>query len=147
MILDILNVVSDAQALTATALSDKSIDLGNVTPKRRVGTGEPMTFMVQVDVAADHTTGNETYQVDIVQSDNADLSAADVIESRIISYADLTAGSVQYIDLPAKTPTKRYLGLQYTLGGTTPTITLTAALQPKSMIEAKTDYASGFALL
>lgn len=147
MIFDVLNQVSDAQSLTATALSDKSIDLGNVTVKRRVGTGEPMTWAVQVDVAADHTTGNETYQVDVVQSDNADLSSADVLESQVISYADLTAGAVRYIDMPVKTPTKRYIGLQYTLGGTTPTITVTAFLQPRNMIEARNDYAIGSAML
>jgi hypothetical protein len=145
MFLDALTMVSNAQALTATALSDKSIDLGPVA--RRAGTGEPMAFVVQVDVAADHTTGNETYQIDVVQSDNADLSSADVLESRIISYVDLTAGATHYIDLPAAVLLKRYVGLQYTLGGTTPSLTVTAALQPKSMIEGKTIHAVGFSVL
>ncbi len=144
MMLDAALQVSAAQALTGTALSDRSIDLGPaVTSSQPGGSQEPLCFVVQVNVAADHTTGNETYQFDVVQSDNPDLSSADVIASRIIPYSDLDAGSVQYVDLPAKTPTKRYLGMQYTLGGTSPTITVTSFLQPKSGIEAKAMYAAG----
>jgi hypothetical protein len=146
MITDVLMQVSDAQALTATAFSDKSIDLGNPTTKRRVGTGKPIEFFFQTDVSADHTTGNETYQVDLVQSDNADLSTPDVLESQIVVYSDLVAGKIWSIGVPAARPTKRHIGLQYTLGGTSPTWTVTAGLIMHDQMDSHTDYASGFAI-
>jgi hypothetical protein len=148
MFLDALLVVSDAQAVTATAVSTNTIDLGNVTPKRQIGDGEEMGFGLQVDVAADHTTGDETYQVDLIQSANADLSSPDVLSSRIISYADLTAGATHFIPIPKGTPTKRYLGLRYTTAGTTPTITLTAWLTTSSLfsLAKPQNYAKGYSI-
>ena len=59
MILDSLLKFSDAQALTATADSTNVIDLSN---DRDIGIGEPMALVVTVGVAADFTTGDETYQ-------------------------------------------------------------------------------------
>ena len=146
MILDAQNLLSDAQALTATAVSTNTIDLGNVTPKRGIGAGEPMTLMFQVDVAADHTSGNETYQFDLIQSANADLSSADTLESRVISYADLTAGAIHYVPVPPGSITKRYIGANYTLGGTTPTITVTCALMPQKDVDSLQTYARGYTI-
>lgn len=147
MFLDALLLLSDAQAISADAYSTNTIDLGNSTVKRRIGTGEPMALAIQVDVAADHTDGDETYAFQLLQSANADLSSGDIIELRTISYADLTAGKILYLNLPPGQPTKRYIGLYIDVGGTTPTITLTAWLTPLSMIEQRTDYAIGSAML
>lgn len=133
MFLDNLLVVSDAQAVTATAFSTNTIDLGNTTPKREIGTGEALGFGLTVDVAADFTTTDETYQVDIVQSANANLSSPDVIASFIRTAAQLAAGSMHFFPVPPGWPTKQYLGLRYTTGGTTPTVTVTAFLTARDL--------------
>lgn len=146
MILDAQNLLSDAQALTATAVSDNAIDLGNVTPKRDIGAGEPMCLMFQVDVAADFTTGNETYQFDLIQSANANLSSSTTLESRIIAASLLTAGSIHYVPIPPGAVTARYLGANYTLGGTTPTLTVTCALMPQKDTVSLQTYAKGYAI-
>lgn len=147
MFLDALLLVSDAQAVTATAFSTNTIDLGASTPKREIGTGEAMGFGVIVDVAADFTTGNETYQFDLVQSANANLSSPDVIASYVRTAAQLPAGSMHFIPIPPGWPQKQYLGLQYTTGGTTPTITVTAWLTARDLfsIQAKA-YAKNYAV-
>lgn len=146
MFLDSLMLLDDAHAYSATAFSTNTIDLGNVTPKRDIGIGEGLEIVSTVDVAADSTTGNETYQFDFVQSANADLTSPDVLASRIITAANLTAGKVVHLPVPADAITKRYIGLQMTLGGTTPTITLTSFLQPQSMTDARKDYAKGYTI-
>jgi len=133
MFLDNLLVVSDAQAVTATAFSTNTIDLGSSTPKREIGTGEPLGFGVTVDVAADFTTGDETYQFDIVQSANANLSSPDVVASFVRTAAQLVAGAMVFLPIPPGWPTKQYLGLRYTTGGTTPTVTLTAWLTARDL--------------
>lgn len=133
MFIDALLLLSDAQAVTADAYSTNTLDLGNVTPKRQVGSGEPLEVVVAVDVAADFTTGDETYAFLLVQSANADLSSHETIATYTILAATLVAGYIFRIPIPPGFPTLRYLGLRFDVGGTSPTITVTAAVQPTSM--------------
>lgn len=144
MYLDALGLVSDAQALSATAFSTNTIDLGSGTPARDIGAGEPVGFGITVDVALAGTA--PTFSVDVVESDNANLSSPVVLSSRTILAADLTAGSTHWIDVPqASGSRKRYLGLRFNLGGTTPTITVTAWLTARKLFSllAK-NYALGY---
>ncbi|HXD72173.1 MAG TPA: hypothetical protein VN628_00480, partial [Vicinamibacterales bacterium] len=119
MILDSLLSLSDAQALSASAYSTNTIDLGNVTPKRDVGVGEALALVITVDVAADVASGDETYQFEFVQSANADLSSHDSLEAVAVARATLVAGYSIVIPIPSGVITKRYIGVRYTLGGTT----------------------------
>lgn len=142
MILDALLMFSDAQALTATAASTNSIDLG---PARNLFDGEPMAVLLQVDVAADFTTTDETYAVAIQTDDNTAFSSATVMSTQTLTAAQLTAGAVIPIPVPTANP-ERYLRLSYTLGGTTPTVTVSAFLQPMSMLQKNRIYADGFTI-
>ncbi len=148
MYLDALLLVSDAQAITATAVSTNTIDLGNVTPKRQIGDGDDMGFGVSVDVAADHTTGDETYTFEVIQSANADLSAPDVLSSRAIVFSDLAAGAAHFLAIPKGTPTKRYLGIRVTTAGTTPSVTITAWLTTSALfsLAKPQNYAKGYSI-
>lgn len=133
MFIDALLLLSDAQALTATAFSTNTIDLSSVTPKRDIAVGEEMAIVLTVDVAADFTTGDETYTFQFVQSANANLSSPDILAQWAILASALTAGASFVLNLPEGRITKQYIGMQYTLAGTTPTVTVTCALQPASM--------------
>lgn len=146
MILDALLLLSDAQAFAATGFSTNTIDLGNPTPKNDIGNGEPMCLCFNVDVAADFTTTDETYRFDLVQSANANLSAPDVLLSMTVSAASsgLAAGKQVVVPIPPGVITKRFVGAQMTLGGTTPSITVTASLMPLSMVDKRKDYANGY---
>jgi hypothetical protein len=147
MITDFQTTLSDAQALTATAVSTNTYDNGNPTPKNEIGTGEPLVLMITVDVAADTTSGDETYQFQLIQSANANLSSQDVLlqtDTSFITRATLVAGYKIEIPVPKGMVSKRYLGARYVCGGTTPTLTVTASLIPWSMTEKQVYYASGF---
>lgn len=145
MYLDALGLVSQNQAVTTTAASTNVIDLGDVTPAREIGTGEPLGFGLAVDVAADGADGDETYEVQIIQSANADLSAPTVIATFPFSAAQLTAGALFFLAIPPGFPTQRYLALQYVVGGTTPSVTLTAWLTARDLFSvAARAYAKGY---
>lgn len=158
MILDNHLQLSSAQALTATALSTNVIDLSSAVS---IGSGEPMVVVVTVDVAADQTTGDEDYTFALeVASDAAITTARQHLGSRIFESgtptapaqdADLLVAGFQFtIPVPALTvgEAQRYLALRATLAGTTPTITITAHLQPANMTSSLTDggYADGFTI-
>ena len=148
MFVDALLTMSDAQALTATAVSANTIDLGNPTVKRDIGVGEPVVAVVTADVALGGTT--PTIACEFIQSANADLSSPDVLATSgtISGAAAFPAGKQIEVPIPAGRITKRYVGMRYTMGGTSPTATVTAVLQPASMTSqpVPTNYAKGYSI-
>jgi hypothetical protein len=156
MMIDAQHLFSNAQELTATALSTNVIDL---SLDRGIGAGEPMAVVFTVDVAADQGTGDEDYTFAIEYGTNEAISTARQEVGRLIFEsgsptapalnADLLVAGFQFaIPLPPSSTdmTSRYIGVRYTLAGTTPTLTVTAFLQPMSMIDSRAYYASGYSL-
>lgn len=124
MYLDALNQFSPSpQAITATAASTDTIDLGPLGAGqtiRDVGVGEPV-FLVVRTVAAFNTLTSLTFTL---QTDDsaAFSSAATVWQSAAIPLASLTANRVQaVVALPQGVPIERFLRMNYTVGGTNPT--------------------------
>jgi hypothetical protein len=140
MFIDAQNQYSDAQALSGTgAASTNLIDHG--AAERRLGSGEPMGVGITVDVALAGTT--PTF-VATLQSDDAVgfPSPGTVAQSK--SYSALAVGARVIIPIPPGQATERFTRLNYTLGGTTPTITVTAFLAPLSFLGEWAAYADGF---
>ncbi len=124
MITDANLYFSDAEALTDTAVSEQSVDLGAA---RKIGAGKQMYVVVIVDVlAADFTSLN----IQVVTDTVATLASPTVqIETGTIGFADLTAGRTPIvIPLGSRIGTEeQFLGLQYTFSDAG-TITLTSFL-------------------
>ncbi len=148
MFIDALLLVSDSQAVTADAVSTNTIDLGNPTVKNRIGSGEPMAFLITVEVSADGTTGDETYAFEVISSAAANLSSPTVLNRRACTagqHTQLTAGTRLVLPVPPGFPQQRYIGVNYDVGGTTPSITVSAALMPQSLAEESiASYAKGY---
>lgn len=123
MYIDSLLEFSRSQVLTATAPSTNAIDLGS---DRDIGPGRSLWVVVCVGVAADATTGDETYAVALQTDDNSAFSSPTTIASVAPAAAALGAGQRVVIGMPFAN--ERYLRLNYTLGGTTPSVTLSAFL-------------------
>lgn len=120
MIIDRLLEFSDAQALTATAASTNVIDLGS---DAEIGPGRPLWVVITIDVELDGTT--PTFQAALQTDDNDSFSSPTVIaESE--QFSALAAGDKIVIGVPYSN--ERYLRLNYTLGGTTPTVSVSAHL-------------------
>lgn len=144
MYVDALCLLSDAQAVTADAASTNTFDSARAADD--VFAGEPMAVAFEIDVAADSTTGDETYEFQVIQSAAANLGSPDILAQRTIAAASLSAGSVHYLVVPPGAKSKRYLGAYYNVGGTTPTVTVTAHLIPLSMVQNYKAYAKNYTI-
>lgn len=133
MILDLESMFSDDQALTVTAVSTNIIDLGATgTPPlsstaltRDIGPGMPIDILIQVIVAAGGTS--PTLDIDLEQDDNLGFSSAAIVASavQLTTAAVGDRASIRWI--PDGT-NERFIRLNYTLGGTSPTYTVTAGI-------------------
>jgi hypothetical protein len=149
MYVDAQTTLWDAAALTADAVSTNAYDMGVDT--RDVGIGEPLSAVITVDVAADATTGDETYRFDLIQSTVTALTSPDLLASHIVTAAQATAGAlaagtIVVIPVPMGRITKRYLGLQFDGGGTSPTITVTAWITLTSMVSVPKKHPDGITI-
>ena len=141
MLLDAQTLLSDAQALTATANSTNVYDSGS---DRNLGIGEPLAVKITCDVAIGGTTPTATAK--ITTDDNSSLSSKTDLTGAV-SLAGLAAGGSVILVIPPDTVAERYIAVTYTLGGTSPTITVTAWIAPLSMLDtsgASVYYAKGY---
>jgi hypothetical protein len=136
-------LLDDAHAYTASAVSTNTYD--TLTATNDIGVGEELAVEVSVDVSADITTGDETYTFNVISSAAAALSSPTVLNSRTLPAAQLTAGSKFFMLIPGG-KTQRYLGLSLTMGGTTPTITITANVKAVSMTETLKYYPKNYTI-
>ena len=156
MYVDTQQLFSDAQALTVTVVATNVIDLSQ---DRSIGTGEDMAVFFQVDVAADQGTGDETYQVEVEYASNAAQTTGRQLVGRRIFQAGtptapnqdadlLVAGFIFNIPIPKTvlSESEQFLGVRYTMSGTTPTLTLTAWLAPMSLGQSYASYPKGYTI-
>lgn len=140
MFIDALLKVASAQAMGAGAVSASSIDLGNVTPKRAIGTGEVMGFGLSIDVSA---TVAATL-VEVISATDAALTAGILVHSSLtIPLASAVAGTLFYLPIPMGTPTQRFLGIRTTTAGGTISVSAWLTAQVTFSI-ASLQYAKNF---
>jgi hypothetical protein len=112
MFLDALLRVSNGQAFGAGAVSTDSIDLGNVSPIRQIGTGEPMGFGFAVTVAA---TGTNVLVEAISATDAALTTSVRVHGSVGGVIADFPAGSLHFCPInQGGNLIQRFIGIRTT---------------------------------
>jgi len=138
----LLQFSSSAQALSGagTVASTDTIDLGQ---ERRLGSGEQMGVVICVTAAMTGTS--PTFQCNIQSDDNSGFSSAANVASSA-TFSTLAVGSRVIIPIPPGVLTERYLRLSYTLGGTTPAVSVKSFVQPLNQIESQASYASGFVI-
>jgi len=122
----------DAQAFTVDAASSNIIDLG--VTGRQIGNGEPLCIALAADVAADHTTGDETYAFVLKCDDDVAFGSPTTVATFTILFSALTLGAQNVLVLPVGFAFERYLRLDFDGSGTTPTVTLTAFLMPLQQV-------------
>ncbi len=143
MITDALLRVSDAQAVTTTAVSTNTIDLG-----RAMDIGEGKTLYGHFTVGNAFAGGTST-EFQIITSDAADLSSPVVIgSSGAIATAGLTAGKRVAVKMNPQIGStgKRYVGARYVVVGTNTAGTVTADVV-ESIQDGQKAYASGFSVV
>ncbi len=148
-ILDAQLQLSAAQAVTATAVSTNTIDLG-VT--RDMGAGNQLNAVFGVDVTA-AASGAATVRFQVITSAAASLSSPNVIaQTDDIPISNLTAGRRPIVvtlnpsvlnSLPIG---QRYLGVQYTIGTGPLTAGSFTAFITNSGVDVGKYYPSGFSV-
>lgn len=131
MILSKELLFSESQALTADAVSTNVIDLGAtgtvkgapVALKRDIGTGTPIDIVVQLEVAAGGTS--PTLIVTVEVDDNSSFSSAKVVATSTQLAGGAVGDRIDINYLPQGTD-ERYMRLNYNLGGTSPTYTVSS---------------------
>ena len=140
MITDSLLRVSEDQAVTSTAYSTNTIDLGTA---RDVGEGTALYMNFALTEAFANGT---SITFEVVTSANANLSSHDVIgSSAAIVTASLTLGKniVVRINPDIAGKGKRYLGARYVVAGTMNAGKVTADVV-ETIGDGQKYYASGF---
>ena len=140
MITDKLLRVSEDQAITTTAFSTDTIDLGTA---RDIGEGTALYMNFAVTTALANGT---SVKFEVVTSANANLSSPTVVgSSDVILTAALTQGKnvVVRINPDIAGKGKRYLGARYTVAGTFNAGKVTADVV-ETIGDGQKYYASGF---
>lgn len=137
MFIDALLRLSTAQAFTAAAVTTNSIDLGNGTPKRQIGTGEDMMMAISVDVLLNATS----MLLEVISATDAALTTSIVVHAtRTILAADAVAGALIGMHVPVGAPTQRYIGMRVTPTGGAATVTLTISLTATALFSIAQQY-------
>lgn len=110
------------QAITATAVSANTIDIGNMATLvggRNIGAGEDIRLFVKAGVAFNTLT---SLTVEFISATDPLLTAGIIVHQTFSrTLAQLTADSVQIIGTLPIAPLQRYIGLRYTVVGAAPT--------------------------
>jgi len=125
MILSAQQLFSDDQAITATAISTNVIDLGLAdTPyggraalKQDVGKGNLVPILVQVTEAFNTLTS-----LTVTIETGATTSLGTIVYSETILLAALTVGKQLFAQVLPNGIASRYLGVRYTVTGSSPTL-------------------------
>lgn len=144
MITDKFLRVSDAQALTTTAVSTDTIDL---SVARDIGEGQDLFMNFAVTTAL---AGGTSVKFEVIQADNAALSSNVVVigSSDAVVTASLAAGynTAVRINPQVASTGKRYLGARYTIVGTYTSGNVTADIVT-DIQDGRKAYASGFSVV
>ena len=126
MYVDAQTLFSDAQAITATAVSTNIIDFGSA---RDIGIGQELYVVVVVDVVFTDVGSDSTVAVTLETDDNEGFASATVVQT-IGTFAALTAaGSRLVARLQPDAGWEQYVRANYTVAnGNLTTGSLTAFL-------------------
>jgi hypothetical protein len=133
MITDYEATLSNAQAITTTAATTNSYNTGSTYDSNR---GEVFGVLFTVDVAADFTTGDETYAFSVETDNDSAFGSATVLLSKSVLTTALTVGDKVW--LPCGLGVEQYVRGKVTTAGTTPTITVTAEWKPACDVATET---------
>jgi hypothetical protein len=144
MFLDALCKLAAAQQVTADAISTSAYDLGDVTPKRHGGSGEPIGIGVFIK-AIGTNSGSTKLQAVSATADDGTTGMAIIGEVDLVT-ADIKAGKGYFVPIPPGKPVARYISLYHDITGTVD-YTVDVYVMPQSGFGAALEtYAKNYAV-
>lgn len=142
MIIDSQLLFSDAQAITAAAASDNSVDFG--AGNRDLGLGENLFIALNVDVAFTDAGSDSTLVVTLETDDNSSFSSP--TSHALLTIPALAAvGAAYFARISPDVVTERYARLKYTpANGNLTTGSITAAIAKD--IQKQVIYPKGYTI-
>lgn len=133
-------ILASALALSADAVLSNILDLG---VGRNLGDGNPMSVFLRVVTAADHTTGDETYNFQLLTDGDEAIGSPTILVNQAILYSALTAGSLHEIKIPQGAAFEQFLAMKFDGAGTTPTVTVDCWVGETGDLPSVKTYPSG----
>jgi len=117
MRIDKFNQFSDAQAVTASAISENVIDAQHVSNTLKdLGAGEELYLVVVCTTAMTDGSSDSTVTVTLESDSTADLATSATVHITLPVFAALSAaGTMRVVALPQSLLYERYLGVRYTV--------------------------------
>lgn len=118
MIIDREGLFSDAQAVTATAISSNVVDLGATPTTRDIGHGEPIYLVVQTETAATDAGSDATLTITLESDSTADLATSPTTHysSGALAFAAFSPAGTRLVAVALpEGDYERYLGVRYTV--------------------------------
>ncbi len=121
------------QNFTATGNSGNFI---NHRVNGMVSAGKQMVALVVLTADADGATGDETYAVKVQTDDNDTFSSPTDITSDVTIPRTAKKGDRFAVYIPKDAKVEKYTRLRFTLGGTTPSLTVDAYLTDVDSVDS-----------
>jgi len=130
-----------AQAFSA---SGATTDYWDNSKARNLGDGEPLCMVFTITTALAGTTPTCSFAI---QSDSSTGFGSAVTHETVAPAAALQVAGAQFaLPIPPGVSISQYVRGYLTLGGTTPTVSVTTDIVPMSMVKKTALYASGFSV-
>lgn len=140
-LIDAQTRLGTAQALSASGATTDYLD---TTKARNLGDGEALAMVFTVTTAIAGTTPTCSFAVQSDSSSGFGTAVTHVTASP--AAAALVVGAQIVVVIPVAVAVGQFIRGLFTLGGTTPTISVTTDIVPLSMVKKTALYASGFAV-
>lgn len=141
MIIDAFNLFSNAQAVTTTATSANSIDLGLAA--RDIGAGKNLYVVTALTVAMTGTNPNSTV-VALATDDNAAFTSGTALQTLYTFPTNSAAGTTLVARIQPSASFERYLAVTYTPANTLTTGSFTSFIASDADVQRY--YANGFTI-
>ena len=132
MYVDAQLALAQGQVLTASGASNNAVDLG-AFQNRNLADGEPLGLFFNLPAAP---AAGGTYTIALQGADDAAFTVNQTtIASVTLTSNDLVAGKKGIVGIPTLSTTQRYIRAYFTLGGTSPSITINAYIEPNHFVD------------
>lgn len=117
MLIDLFNQFSDAQAVTASAISTNVIDANHVSNTLKdLGAGEELYLCVVCTTAMTDASSDSTVTVTLESDSTANLATSATVHVTLPVFAALSAaGTQRVVAIPQSLLYEQYVGVRYTV--------------------------------